>query len=617
VGTVYKPTVTKPLPAGAETFTRKGERFARWKDRKGKTRTAPLTVGNDGSEHIVIESARYVAKYRDGAGLVQIVPTHCRDEGAARRMLADLERRAELIRAGVMTAAESAVADHQATPIAEHLDAFDEHHRAKGVTTIHREDTGLYLRRLAADCGFGTLADLNREALERWLAARTGEGMAARTRNAYRNALVTFGNWCIETNRLTSNPFDVVPKANEKADRRRQRRAMAEDELARLLDVARRRPLLEALTVRKGPRRGERYAKVRPEVRERLERLGRERALIYKTMLLTGLRKGELASLTVASLHLDGDVAFAQLEAADEKNREGNAVPLRADLAGDLREWLAGKLARLQEEARQAGDPIPAWLPPETPVFKVPAALVKILDRDLHLAAIPKRDDRGRTLDVHALRHTFGTLLSKGGVAPRTAQAAMRHSDIKLTMNVYTDSRLLDVGGALDALPALPLQGDRPDGEAVRATGTDDEAARKFAPGFAPTQYKPGQTGSSADKREGDGGQTAQPPALNAKSCEGKRKGRLSSPDSRPSVSGRLDSNQRPPEPHSVLLARGLNSKGCSPWHLRRPLRVFSRQFFQGFKAFVTNFSFKPARSLPQFIGRTIPSGIRSQWERR
>jgi integrase len=56
-------------------------------------------------------------------------------------------------------------------------------------------------------------------------------------------------------------------------------------------------------------------------------------------------------------------------------------------------------------------------------------------------------------VDVHALRHTFGTHLNKAGVAPRTAQAAMRHSSLELTMNVYTDPRLLDVGAAVDALP--------------------------------------------------------------------------------------------------------------------------------------------------------------------
>jgi len=33
----------------------------------------------------------------------------------------------------------------------------------------------------------------------------------------------------------------------------------------------------------------------------------------------------------------------------------------------------------------------------------------------------------------------------------------MRHSEIELTMGVYTDPRLLDVRGALDVLPALPL----------------------------------------------------------------------------------------------------------------------------------------------------------------
>ena len=66
-------------------------------------------------------------------------------------------------------------------------------------------------------------------------------------------------------------------------------------------------------------------------------------------------------------------------------------------------------------------------LPSGTPRFTVPASLVKILDRDLAFAGIAERDDRGRTLDVHSLRTTFGTLLSRGGVPLRTAQEAMRH----------------------------------------------------------------------------------------------------------------------------------------------------------------------------------------------
>src|SRR6266702_4180528 len=96
---------------------------------------------------------------------------------------------------------------------------------------------------------------------------------------------------------------------------------------------------------------------------------------------------------------------------------------------------------------------------------------------------IDKRDDRGRVLDVHALRTTFGTLLSKGGVNPRTAQSAMRHSTIDLTMNVYTDPRLLDVHDAVESLPALPLHGGQPTmPNTARATGTDNLTPTPLAP---------------------------------------------------------------------------------------------------------------------------------------
>jgi integrase len=91
--------------------------------------------------------------------------------------------------------------------------------------------------------------------------------------------------------------------------------------------------------------------------------------------------------------------------------------------------------------------------------------LVKILKRDLAWAGIAYRDGRGRTLDVHALRHTTATSLSRAQVAPRVAQAFLRHSDIKLTMQTYTDPRLLDESEALSALPDLPLPGGAPLGK--------------------------------------------------------------------------------------------------------------------------------------------------------
>lgn len=202
---------------------------------------------------------------------------------------------------------------------------------------------------------------------------------------------------------------------------------------------------------------------------DRLRRLGRERALIYKALVLTGLRKNDLASILINQAELDGPMQFLILDAGDEKNGQGSDVPIREDLAADLREWIELQRASYCGPDEEFG---------QKPLFVVPASINRIIDRDMVAAGIPKRDERGRVVDLHALRTKFGTLLSKGGVTPRTAQAAMCHSDISLTMGVYTDPKLLDVHGAMDALPELPLTGT-PDCETVtfRLTGTDSEKA--------------------------------------------------------------------------------------------------------------------------------------------
>ena len=327
---------------------------------------------------------------------------------------------------------------------------------------------------------------------------------------------------------------------------------MTEAELMKLLEVARLRPLAEygrksarpdedadETTVKQSKRSNwckavltldtihdvaerarERLAK-NPEFVEKLERLGRERALIYKTLVLTGLRRNELASLTVGQLELDGPMPFVELEAADEKNREGSTIPLRADLVDDLKLWLSDTPTPCTLRMRVAEGETDS----KRRLFTVPKGLVRILDRDLLAAGIKKKDERGRTIDVHALRHSFGTLLSKGGVSPRTAQAAMRHSKIDLTMNVYTDPKLLDVHGALDSLPSLNLNSSPISyHHTMRATGTDDQdrlrtadrTSSQFAPAFAPNSGQLGQTVSFAVISSETADESSAPPTTDA-----------------------------------------------------------------------------------------------------
>ena len=92
-------------------------------------------------------------------------------------------------------------------------------------------------------------------------------------------------------------------------------------------------------------------------------------------------------------------------------------------------------------------------LPENMPLFDMPQKMTKVFDADLRFAGIPKRDGEGRTVDLHALRHTFGTLLSKAGVTVQLIQKAMRHSDPRLTMGTYSHLELVDIGGAVESLP--------------------------------------------------------------------------------------------------------------------------------------------------------------------
>ncbi len=538
MGHVFKPFVTRPLPAGSTLAMRAGKRVAVWTDDAGKKRQAAVTDGD--TPRIRQRASTYTAQYRDGSGIRRRVATGCKSRDAARSVLADLESRAEKVLSGIVTAAEESVAEHAGTPVVEHVDAYVAVlacKRGRGakrtIAPAHVTNVARTLRLAADECGFRRLRDLNREAVERWvrrlLDAPVEQRLAPRTINARLAALTSWGNWLVESGRLTANPFARLRKTaglDESDDVRRQRRALTADELRRLLTVARLRPVAEhgratvrvvdadrpaksRATWRKAELTFETIAaaaergrsRLRADVLERLERAGRERALLYAVLVTTGLRKGELGALTVADVLLDGGRPAILLKGADAKNGQRATLPLRGDVADELREWIEEKPeAVCPQTVGVAGRVTPRA---DVPLLDVPSGLIRILDRDLAAAGIPKHDDRGFVVDVHALRHTFASHLVAAGVTPQVAQRAMRHSSLELTLKHYTDPRLLDVAGAVETLPALSVGMT----EAGRATGTDD--ARAVAPVVAPLAGRDRQNVSLSDREHEKGGEAA------------------------------------------------------------------------------------------------------------
>ena len=70
------------------------------------------------------------------------------------------------------------------------------------------------------------------------------------------------------------------------------------------------------------------------------------------------------------------------------------------------------------------------------------------------------------------MRTTFCSLLQVVGTSPKVAQELMRHSDPRLTMTTYTDVKLLDVAGPVNAVAAV-LSFDPTEPVEHRATGTE------------------------------------------------------------------------------------------------------------------------------------------------
>jgi len=313
---VFKRTRLQPLPAGAVVSTHNGMQVATWMNRGGKKLRADVVETGNGDLRRRTEGKEYYARYRLADGRKTTRNTKCTTDVAARQVLAEWTKKEEQIKAGVYTKKQLQTAEQMHTDIGQHVDDYLAHLEAAGVSDEHFANVRRHLWAGIKKCGFASLADIDASKFTDWLKGRV-EVNSARTRNMYRASWIAFCNWCCDPDqrRMNENPLNSVPVADERVDRRRERRALGVDDLMRFLEAARTRPLLDALTIRRGKNKGKPLAKVKPETRRQLERLGRERELIYRTLIFTGLRQNELASLTLGQARLDAEVPHVVLKA--------------------------------------------------------------------------------------------------------------------------------------------------------------------------------------------------------------------------------------------------------------------------------------------------------------
>ena len=272
-------------------------------------------------------------------------------------------------------------------------------------------------RQGVAPTGRGRKLLLLRRTVEAMAASRPG-GMSEQTAHHYGVALRSFGAWLAGPGgRAAHNPFADLP-LGAVTEKRHARRELT---VGQLLD-------LFAATAASG-------ATIRGLS-------GADRHMLYLVAANTGFRAGGLARLTPACFRLDPDGPAVTLPMRADKVKKGGVRPLRADLAGALRVWLAGK-----------PEGVPVW----SGDWAGRGRAAKMLRIDLEAASIPyvvEGPDGPEYADFHSLRHSFLTALGRSGVDLRVQQELAGHSSSKTTER-YSHVRLRDLAGAVDKLPAM------------------------------------------------------------------------------------------------------------------------------------------------------------------
>ncbi len=328
-------------------------------------------------------------------------------------------------------------------PLREHFDDFPQFLSNKEVSARQMYEVSTQIRKMAEYCEWNFVTDISATQALEFLGELRRQGRSAQTFNHYLKAAKQFTRWLVRDRRAPENPLAHLTRLNVNADRRRERRALTADEFRRLVESAKVGPPIEAVP-------------------------GRDRAMLYILAAWSGFRRKELASLTIRSFDLSADPPTVRVEASFSKNRRQDTVPLHSDVVELLIPWLGAK----------------DGMPSDVPVFPLLARsgklrkTSKMMQRDLERVGILYQDDDGLFADFHANRHTFISNLGKAGVPLATAQKLARHSDPKLTANVYTHLGIRDELAAVESLPTPPgMESRQPDCHEARATGTDGHTA--------------------------------------------------------------------------------------------------------------------------------------------
>ena len=258
----------------------------------------------------------YYVSWTDHNGKRHTKSARTTDKATAERIARKYESDAALRRDGVIDPTADSIGKESQKTVKSHLADYENKMRVAKRDPQYISETVGYIRRICKS--FRSVGDINADAVVRFARQLKDDGRSSRTIEAYLTAVKGFTKWLSENDKLLRDPLTSVKKPDPKADRRLERRILAPVEWQWLAAVTASRPVRYGMT-------------------------GTERALLYETAIQTGLRAGELRSLTRRRLFLDDNPPYVTCKAGSTKNKKLARQYIRHETALALRNHIATK----------------------------------------------------------------------------------------------------------------------------------------------------------------------------------------------------------------------------------------------------------------------------------
>lgn len=406
--------------------------------RKPIVHTDPVT-GEKKKTH----AKKWWGQFKDADGRLRRHPLAA-DKLAALAMLNEMVRQVEREKAGLTDPTEK----QRRRPLPCHVAEFRAYLENKGVSGSYVVAAARMIDKMAAGCKWNVIGDITAGSTLEFLGELRRQGRSAQTFNHYLKAAKQFTRWLVRDQRAMTDPLAHVSKLNVAIDRRHDRRALNAEEFDRLIAAAKIGKKIDGVC-------------------------GSDRAMLYVMAAWTGFRKGELGSLTLSSFRMDATPPTVNVAACYSKRRRTDSQVLHPEVVRMLKAWFATKP---KLAANELLFPISGRVP-----GGIERKTYKMMSRDLEKARqiwireadcseerqkressdfLAHKSHDGRYADFHSLRHYFITSLERSGVTPKMAQTLARHSDIRLTLGVYTHVGLNDQTAAILALPGPKVLAD-------------------------------------------------------------------------------------------------------------------------------------------------------------